>query len=170
MTCICQQMLNTGFTGNPKTDAWLTVKYDTGRLYDGWYRHVFAQVAWEIGERDEPPVTEPRAQLREWAKQIEAACPAPFHYEGRDFSPQIAVLERIEGRLRPNEKAEEEAEAYETALCLAGGGRWYDRADSDYDREIVREASARDVLTYQRLTKAERRIVDSVTKDDGSAV
>ena len=50
------------------------------------------------------------------------------------------------------------------------GGRWYDRSDRDYDFEIVREARARDVLTYQRLTKREPRIVDSVTHADGMPV
>ena len=64
----------------------------------------------------------------------------------------------------------EDAEAWEIAQLIATDGRWYDRSDRDYDFEIVREAGARDVLTYQRLTKREQQIVDSVTHSDGTPI
>ena len=166
-TCYCQQMLDTGFTGNAKTDAWLTVKYETRRLYDGWFRHVYAWNKWTAGDRDEPPASEPRDQLKTWFEQIEAACPAVNHYPEVWMRglPGATVYTTYD-----EEKQAEDSETWEIAQMIATGGRWYDRSDRDYDFEIVREAGARDVLTYQRLTKREQRIVDSVTHTDGTPI
>jgi hypothetical protein len=171
MPCFCQRALDTDFTGDPSGDAWIAAKIEKGQLYPGWFRHAYNYHAYRDGDRDYAPQNPPHADVIRWKEQVEAACPATRHY------PSL-FLDDLAGRTVftsfENERIDQDLDRAEMAQCLARGGRWYDADDRDGDERAILEAASEgtvtDVLTYQRLSRPEKAIIDGMHAAKESSV